>query len=51
MDPVALIVMALTAGAVSALQDGASTAIKDAYARVRALVVCAHPGDRVGAWH
>jgi hypothetical protein len=38
MDPVALIVTALTAGAASALQDEASVAVKDAYARLKALV-------------
>jgi RIP homotypic interaction motif len=38
MDSVTLIVTALAAGAASALQDGASAAVKDAYARVRALV-------------
>ncbi len=38
MDPVALIVTALAAGAASALQDGASAAVKDAYARLRAAV-------------
>jgi hypothetical protein len=38
MDPVTLIVTALAAGAASALQDGASSAVKDAYARVKALV-------------
>jgi RIP homotypic interaction motif len=38
MDPVTLIVTALAAGAASALQDGASLAVKDAYARVMALV-------------
>src|SRR3984893_5116252 len=38
MDPVTLIVTALAAGAASALQDGASAAVKDAYTRVRALV-------------
>ena len=37
MDPVTLIVTALAAGAASALQDGASAAVKDAYAWVRAL--------------
>lgn len=37
MDPVTLIVTALAAGAAAALQDGASAAVKDAYARVRAL--------------
>ena len=39
MDPVTLIVTALAAGAASALQDGASSAVKDAYARVKALVM------------
>jgi hypothetical protein len=39
MDPVTLIVTALAAGAASALQDGASAAVKDAYARVKALVM------------
>ena len=38
MDPVTLIVTALGAGAGSALQDGASEAIKNAYARLNALV-------------
>lgn len=38
MDPVSLIVTALAAGAASALQDGASAAVKDAYARLKAVV-------------
>jgi hypothetical protein len=38
MDPVTLIVTALAAGAASALQDGASAAVTDAYARLKALV-------------
>jgi hypothetical protein len=38
MDPVTLIVTALAAGAASALQDGVSAAVKDAYARLKALV-------------
>ncbi len=38
MDPVTLIVTALAAGAASALQDGVSVAVKDAYARLKALV-------------
>lgn len=38
MDPVTLVVTALAAGAASALQDGASAAVKDAYARLRAAV-------------
>jgi hypothetical protein len=38
MDPVTLIVTALAAGAASALQDGTSAAVKDAYTRVKALV-------------
>jgi hypothetical protein len=38
MDPITLIVTALAAGAASALQDGTSAAIKDSYARLKALV-------------
>src|ERR1700751_6134065 len=38
MDPVSLIVTALAAGAASALQDGASAPVKDAYARLKAVV-------------
>jgi hypothetical protein len=38
MDPVTLIVTALAAGAAPALQDGASAAVKDANARLKALV-------------
>ena len=38
MDPVTLIVTALAAGAASALQDGTSTAMKDGYTRLKALV-------------
>jgi hypothetical protein len=38
MDPVTLIVTALAAGAASALQDGATQAVKDAYAKLRGLV-------------
>ncbi len=38
MDPVTLIVTALAAGAASALQDGTSAAVKDAYVRLKALV-------------
>lgn len=38
MDPVTLIVTALAAGAASALQDGASAAVKDAYARLKVMV-------------
>ena len=38
MDPVTLIVTALAAGAASPLQDGASAVVKDAYARLKALV-------------
>jgi hypothetical protein len=37
MDPVTLIVAALAAGAASALQDGAKSAVKTAYARLREL--------------
>jgi hypothetical protein len=38
MDPVTLIVTALAAGTSAALQDGASAAVKEAYARLKALV-------------
>jgi RIP homotypic interaction motif len=38
VDPVTLIVTALAAGAASALQDGAAAGVKDAYARLKALV-------------
>jgi len=38
MDPVTVIATALTAGAASALQDGASAVVKDAYAQLKALV-------------
>lgn len=38
MDPVTLIVSALSAGAVAALQDTASTAIKDAYQGLVTLI-------------
>jgi hypothetical protein len=39
MDPVTLIVTALAAGAASALQDGASATVKDAYTRLKTLVM------------
>jgi hypothetical protein len=38
MDPVTLIVTALAAGAASAVKDGASAAVKDTYAQLRAAV-------------
>lgn len=38
MDPITLIVTALGAGAGSALQDETSAAVKDAYARLKAMV-------------
>jgi hypothetical protein len=38
MDPVSLIVTALAAGAASALQDATSSAVKDAYTRLKAMV-------------
>ena len=38
MDPITLIVTALAAGAVSGVTESASSAIKDAYASLRALV-------------
>src|ERR1700745_290310 len=37
MDPIALIVTALAAGAAAALQDGTTSAVKTAYARLREL--------------
>jgi RIP homotypic interaction motif len=37
MDPVTLVVTALAAGAEAALQDGAKSAVKTAYARLREL--------------
>lgn len=37
MDPVTLIVTALTAGAALALKDSASSAVKDAYESLKAL--------------
>jgi len=37
MDPVSVIVTALAAGAASALQDGASVVVKDAYAQLKTL--------------
>jgi hypothetical protein len=55
MIPVTLIVTALVAGAATALQDGVSSAVKDAYARLTALVrkrCAAHPdGELVLARH
>lgn len=38
MDPVSLIVTALAAGVASAVQDGTSRAVKEAYARLRNAV-------------
>ena len=38
MDPITLIVTALTAGAATGLQDTASAMVKDAYASLKALV-------------
>jgi hypothetical protein len=38
MDPITLIVTALAAGAASGMTDAASSTVKDAYARLRALV-------------
>lgn len=55
MDPVTLIVTALAAGAASALQDGASAAVKEAYGRLRDAVsrrLAGRPdGDLVLARH
>jgi hypothetical protein len=55
MDPVTLIVTALAAGAASALHDGVSAAVKDAYARLKVLAkrrFADHPkGELVLAEH
>ena len=48
MDPVTVIVTALTAGAASALQDGASAVVTDAYARLKALVKVRFAGRSKG---
>jgi hypothetical protein len=48
MDPVTLIVTALAAGAASAMQDGASAAVKQAYARLRDAVQRRLAGRRDG---
>jgi hypothetical protein len=48
MDPVTLIVTALAAGVASALQDGASAAVKDAYARLKTLVTKRFAGRAKG---
>jgi hypothetical protein len=48
MDPVTLIVTALTAGAAAALQDGASAAVKDTYARVKVLAKKRFTGRSAG---
>jgi hypothetical protein len=48
MDPVTLIVTALAAGAASALQDSTSAAVKDAYARVKTLVIKRLAGRSAG---
>ena len=48
MDPVTVIVTALTTGATSALQDGASAAVKDAYAQLKALVKVRFTGRSKG---
>ena len=48
MDPVTLIETALAAGAASALQDGASGAVKNAYARLKALVTKRFTGSPKG---
>jgi hypothetical protein len=48
MDPVTLIVAALTAGAAMGLQDTASAAVKDAYRSLKALVSKRLAGRRDG---
>src|SRR3569833_139644 len=39
MDPISLIVSALSAGAIAALKDTAGTAVKDGYAGLKALLL------------
>jgi hypothetical protein len=48
MDPVTLIVAALTAGAATGLQDTVSDAVKDAYRSLKALVSKRLAGRRDG---
>jgi hypothetical protein len=48
MDPVTLIVTALAAGAASALQDDAKSAVRAAYARLRDGLKRRFSGRRVG---
>jgi hypothetical protein len=48
MDPVTLIVTALSAGAASALQDDAKDTVKAAYARLRDILKGRFSGRRVG---
>ena len=48
MDPVTLILTALAAGAASALQDDAKSAVKVAYARLRDALKRRFAGRRVG---
>jgi hypothetical protein len=38
MDPISLVIAAVTAGATAAIQDSAGTAVKDAYAGLKALI-------------
>jgi hypothetical protein len=46
MDPISLIVAALTAGATAAVQETAGTAVKDAYEGLKALIRRRFGGDR-----
>ena len=45
MDPVTLLVTALVAGAATGAGDTAATAVKDAYAKLKALVAARFAGD------
>ena len=52
MDPITLIVTALAAGAALGVKDAASSAVKDAYAGLKALVskrLARQAGRRAGA--
>ena len=52
MDPITLIVTALAAGAATGITDATSSAVKDAYTGLKALVskeACCSAGRRGGA--
>jgi hypothetical protein len=46
VDPVTLLVTALAAGAAAGIGDTASTAVKDAYAKLKALVAARFAGNQ-----